>query len=665
MIAYIITGLVLGGALALTSTGIIISYKSSGIVNFAFASEAFVVARFFYFCRVEHNWPLWLAAVVSLLLLGPILGLVLWAILFRALQRATQLIKVVATIGLSVTLPAIAAIIFGQTEILNPPGLAPQPVHVFHIDGVAITADQMLMMVVALAVAGIGLVVLRFTDVGLTVRAVVSSEALTSISGTNPQAVSAGVWMVSTFVAGLVGVLLAPIVGLSSTSYAIIMASALAAVICARLTGLGRAIAFSLAIGIATALLDWKIPASSSWLTVATAAIPFVFIVLALVYYGWIGGNSERSSGAGAVDEAIRVVESHERRTTPPRDGVLTPGARHGTRVEWIGPVVAVLVVAALPLIVAGQWIGLVGEGITFGIAFLSYTLVTGEGGMIWLCQITFAGMGAVITAQLAGHGWPILAAVLVGGLAALPVGLVLGFLTVHLGQLYVALVTLAFGLVMDQTFFNLSVFSNLGEGVVVPRPEFAQSDVVFDYFALAVFCIIALAIFVLRRSTAGLALTAVREGELGARTIGVRVVSLKVLVSGGAAFIAGVGGGLIACQALVALPTSYATIGGFVWLAVVVTSGIRSSIATLVAGLSFALLPAVFLIYLPQSLANVPAALFGLGAIMVMKNPEGTVVVAGHQIRRVVEGIRHDYRYTDVGATVSSASTTHEVGVQ
>ena len=59
---------------------------------------------------------------------------------------------------------------------------------------------------------------------------------------------------------------------------------------------------------------------------------------------------------------------------------------------------------------------------------FLSWTIVTGEGGMLWLCQITFAGVGALTTAQLANnHGWPVLAAVVVGGLIAAAMGALVG----------------------------------------------------------------------------------------------------------------------------------------------------------------------------------------------------------------------------------------------
>ena len=86
---------------------------------------------------------------------------------------------------------------------------------------------------------------------------------------------------------------------------------------------------------------------------------------------------------------------------------------------------------------------------------------------MLWLCQITFAGVGALTTAQLANHGWPVLAAVLVGGLMAAAMGAVVGFLSIRLGDLYVALVTLTFGLLMENLVFTLPTFVNRGSGSV------------------------------------------------------------------------------------------------------------------------------------------------------------------------------------------------------
>ena len=86
---------------------------------------------------------------------------------------------------------------------------------------------------------------------------------------------------------------------------------------------------------------------------------------------------------------------------------------------------------------------------------------------MLWLCQITFAGVGALATGQLATeHGWPVLLAVVGGGVIAAALGVLIGLFTIRLGNLYVALVTLTFGLLMERLVFNLEDFSQFGSGV-------------------------------------------------------------------------------------------------------------------------------------------------------------------------------------------------------
>ena len=124
------------------------------------------------------------------------------------------MIKVVATIGLLVAIPALAVLIFGNEAINQAPGLAPQPVAVYQFLGVAVTLDQVIVYVCVVVTVVAGALILRYTDVGLKVRAMVDSPAMTDLSGTNPTSVSVGVWAVSTFFAGLAGVLAAPIIGL-------------------------------------------------------------------------------------------------------------------------------------------------------------------------------------------------------------------------------------------------------------------------------------------------------------------------------------------------------------------------------------------------------------------------------------------------------------------
>ncbi|HUC04293.1 MAG TPA: branched-chain amino acid ABC transporter permease, partial [Acidimicrobiales bacterium] len=297
---------------------------------------------------------------------------------------------------------------------------------------------------------------------------------------------------------------------------------------------------------------------------------------------------------------------------------------------RYAGPVVLIAAVSLVPLIVEGYWVGLMAQAFAYGIIFLSWTLVTGEGGMLWLCQITFAGVGALTTAQLANnHGWPVLAAVVAGGVVAMVMGAVVGVLTIRLGDLYVALVTLAFGLLMENLVFTLPSFVNQGIGLTLNRPGFASSDRAFTYLCLFAFAVIALFIFNFRRSTTGLALNAARWSETGAQTSGISVVQMKV--------IAGIGGGLLALSQTSFQPSEFATFAGVIWLAVLVTIGVRSSAAALLAGLAFVMLPALTQAYLPIWTANLMPVLFGLGAVSAAKFPDGVLAEQSRRLRRLV----------------------------
>jgi len=261
---------------------------------------------------------------------------------------------------------------------------------------------------------------------------------------------------------------------------------------------------------------------------------------------------------------------------------------------------------------------------------------------MVWLCQSTFAGVGALATAQLAtNHGWPLAFAMIGGALIAAPMGVIIGVLSIRLGDVYLALVTLTFGLLMDNLVFSRDTFSRLGAGVVLTRPAFAQSDRVLCYVGLAIFGVLALLVVNLRRSTTGLALGAVRASRPAARVLGVSVLQTKVLVAGLGAFVAGLGGALLAIANGVAQPSAYSTLAGLVWLAVLVSLGIRSTVAALLAGLTFTLTPGVAEVYLPHWFAQVPVIMFGLGAIVIARYPEGTLAENARQARALRARLR------------------------
>ena len=117
-------------------------------------------------------------------------------------------------------------------------------------------------------------------------------------------------------------------------------------------------------------------------------------------------------------------------------------------------------------------WIGVFAQGVALAVIYLSYTLVTGEGALISLCQITLAGIGAFAAARLAAEaGWPVWLAILVGALIAVPFGLLVALPSLRIGDLYLALLTLGFALVIEQVVWQRPEYDNFGAGLKIARP--------------------------------------------------------------------------------------------------------------------------------------------------------------------------------------------------
>ena len=591
MLQFVIAGLVLGGIYAIASAGLVITYTSSGILNFAFGALAFFIARFYYYLHTQQRWGIVLAAFVSIGLAAPALGVLLYAVLFRHLRLSSPLIKVVATIGLLVAIPSVATLIFGNQPIPQAPGLAPEPVRVYHFIGVPVTLDQVIVYISVVLTVVVGALVLRYTDLGLKVRAMVDSPAMTNLSGTNPTVVSVSVWAVSIFFAGLAGVLAAPIIGLDAANFTLLIAASFAAVVAAKLRSLPIAVAVGLLMGIATSLIQRYLPPASTWTSEIIDAVPFIVIALVLIYNLARRGRVGDAGGWGGVlDRAI----------TPQGESRLGGSASGMTEIaslnffgRYAGPLLLIAVAAALPLILQGYWVGLAAQPSPTASSSCHGRLPAGEGGMLWLCQITFAGVGALTTTQLANdHGWPVLAAVVAGGIVALIMGMIVGVLSIRLGDLYVALVTLTFGLLMENLVFTLPSFVNQGLGLSLNRPSFATSSIAFAYVCLAAFVVVALFIVNFRRSTTGLAVNAARWSGGRRPDIGHQrrpdegdFRSIGCLHRRHRRRAAGAGPDNIE-------PNEFATFAGVVWLAVLVTIGVRSNAAALVAGLTLSCCP-------------------------------------------------------------------------
>src|SRR5207253_6367500 len=156
----------------------------------------------FYATAGTPHWPTWAAFVVSVPVVGPVVGLLLDRLLFRYLRTAPATVKLVAALGLLVGLPAlIQAVWFGTKAKLRPPAVGPTPEHFYKWHSYGIDSNQVAVVVATiLVVVGLGFL-FRSTAFGLRMRAVVESPRLLQLSGVNAERVGTSAWVLSSVLA--------------------------------------------------------------------------------------------------------------------------------------------------------------------------------------------------------------------------------------------------------------------------------------------------------------------------------------------------------------------------------------------------------------------------------------------------------------------------------
>src|SRR5438132_3031219 len=207
--AYTIIGLGLGGIFSLAALGIVLIYRTTGVLNFAHGAmgmfSTFVAWQVFY--GWSHPfWPTWLAtllAVLAGLIFAAVMGLFLEFAVFRWVRTREPVVKAVITIGVLLALQSAASLIWKNNQYHLPIYLAPQQA-TFQLAGVPIGANYIVIVIMALGLAfGLG-AFLRYTSFGRSMRAVSDSPTSASLWGV-PVKVSAVSWMLGSLVAALPG----------------------------------------------------------------------------------------------------------------------------------------------------------------------------------------------------------------------------------------------------------------------------------------------------------------------------------------------------------------------------------------------------------------------------------------------------------------------------
>lgn len=554
---FTLLGLGLGGIYALAAQGIVLVYRGSGVLNFAHGAFA-AVAAFVYAEAAEAGWSPWVAAYAGLAAASTA-GAVVQVAVMRPLRHSSALSRVVATLGVLTVLQA--ALIgwpfnFGSTQRFVP-GLLPTGPLPFRELGVS--QDRAWIVAIAGITSLMLWAVYRFTRFGIVTRAIAENAEAAAALGRSADLVATANWAAGAALAGLAGILVGPIIGLSVNQILLLLIPALAAALVGGFVSFPATLAGGLLIG----LLETQLSSGSAWIpgffqaSGWPKAVPFVVIIAVLT----IRGRGLPSRG--------HVVARMPRVGT----GRVHPG------VFGIGVIVTAALVAGIEPVGFGgvhmNWVAAITTTLTAATIGLSLVVVTGYAGQLSLAQYALAGMGAYVAARLAsgselfglfGLGRvDFLPAALLGVLFTVPVGLLVGLPALRTRGVDLAVATLGLALLIERVVLDNPDFTGGFDGTVVPTPSVLglSLDPVahprrYALFCLAAFTLCALVVANLRRGRSGRRLLAVRTNERAAASLAISVPGAKLYAFGLAAGIASVGGVLQAFRSRTVLFTPF-----------------------------------------------------------------------------------------------------------
>jgi ABC-type branched-subunit amino acid transport system ATPase component/branched-subunit amino acid ABC-type transport system permease component len=644
---FVVSGAVSGAIYSLVASGLVLSYSATGIFNLSYGAVAYVSAVVYFELNTGLEWPIVPAALVTILVFAPLLGLALNVAVFRPLARATESAKIMATVGLLIALPALCTFVIdeirkifdadipGSSDISQvgfPSGIGPVPRKNWKLPGDVPFDSNQLVVFVAAAVCAVGLwYLLRRTSLGLQMRAVVDRPDLARMRGVDDGRTSRYAWMIGMVLAALAGVVGAPIFGsLSLPPFITIQFIATAAAVLGLLRSIPLAFVGGLLLGVCQTLVAGYADFAED-VRGFNASVPFVLLLAGLVVLG-----RDRSRRGGAAVDAV-----------PPPDYLagLPPWRRV---LPWA---VAVGFLVLYVLVLADNfWRGVMGMGLCLSLIFLSFVVVTGQGGLVTLAQAAIAACASMTAGMLMGrHGWPFLPALLVGVVVGVAIGVVVALPALRLGGIPLALATLALAFLSDLVLTQWNWFRKDQGGWRVNRIEFLGLDMDDSKtFAMVMLVIVGLVVLVVRnlqRSPSGRAITAVRTSEAAAQTSGISIVRTKLGLFATAAAIAAFGGVMLSMYRGSITGVSFNVNVGLLWLATVVLFGIRRPGAAVLAGIVSAASPEIiragfhwpdpipsFLSWDGTRLVDIPQILFGLGAVQLARNPDGILAITAAQ---------------------------------
>ena len=638
LVQFTIFGLVLAAIYAVAASGLVVTYTTTGIFNFAHGAIGMIGAFAYWQLRVGWHWPVIPSALIVLIVVGPGMGIVIDRVIMRGLEGVSEVTKTVVSIGLLFGLIALAPIIWNPKRTYSvEPFFGANRVTIF---GAGVTWHQLTAIAIAIAVA-VGLRLFLYgTRAGVSMRAVVDNRSLARLNGARPTRASSMSWALGCALAALSGMLVAERLGLEVLALTFLVVNAYAAAVVGRLVSLPLTFLGAVILGLTQSYAQGYLKDNPGWLpegydltTPLRLAIPVIILFITLLVL---------------PSAPLRTYGLQRSRESVPRP-------------TWKLSIIGFGVLIAAVAIVSG----LLGEGDLVGwsrglavaLIMLSLVPLTGYGGQISLAQMSFAGIGAFTMAHFGATGSPIglVLAVIVSGC----VGAVVALPALRLRGIYLALATLAFAYFVDKVVFTQKALVEAGS-MPVARLQIAGISFAgpraYMILLAVVFSLVGAGVIFLRLGPFGRRLQAMKDSPAACATLGMNLTITKMQVFILSAAIAGLGGALLAGVNTQAQVDDFNALQNLPVLLLAVAGGIALVSGSLFGGLLFASLGIIakkvpsFEFFgvdgkvVVQDLLLLAPALIG---ISLGRNPNGAVndisvrVKAAYEKYRLPEGER------------------------
>lgn len=601
-LAHLLAGLGGGAVLAVLGTGLVLTFRSSGVLNFGYGAMALYLGSVFFELRETGDLvlpvlglparlplverPTVITASLATAALGAALGAAVHGLLVRPLRHADEVARIAGTLGLLLYLQELVRLRFPPSSAgatVRRPVLPEGSVEVL---GATVGRSRLLLVVVAVALGAALTVVYDRTRFGLASRAAAENELGARVVGRSPAVYGAAAWSIAAVVAGAIAVLAEPVIGLGPTT-PLLVVPALAAALPGGLRSIPLAVAGGLGIGVAQSLILGYVVTDGGWIpdwvpaTGLQEAIPTLVVVGVLVVRR---GRLETQGPAGTARTPAGDA--------PARGAAIVNRApRHPLR--WASLLAAAALVALFTA--SAPYRHALVVSMLFALICLSVVVATGWSGQVSLMPLAVAGVAGVAALGAATAGVPFPAAATLGVATAVLGGRLLSAPFARLRGVTLALATLAVAMVLERLVIEGAATALAGHEV--PRPTILGVDVGFsatgDRNFRAAFGVLTLSVLVaacasvgaLRRSRSGLAVVAAGGDELAALTSGVDARSARRSAFTLSCAIAGAAGVLTVFSVEAASARSFMVIGSIVAVSITAMAGAARIAGALFAG--------------------------------------------------------------------------------